>query len=135
MVWVREGEEAGGVGFIEDDDSGYEVIGCEHEGTIILRDDGPGRAFEELDGAIGVDANYEGVGEPGGVVEVVEVAGVEEVEAAVCCDNGATELVTVGTPDREFQYRDHLRFERQIGRHSVESNQNPIRVHCEFGCH
>ena len=83
------GDEGGGFVFVEEGDvvDGFE--GGEHEGAVLLVDDGACGALEAADGGVGVDGDDEDVALRAGEGEGGGVSGVEDVEASVGEDDGA----------------------------------------------
>lgn len=82
-IGAGEGEEPGGAEIIEDADGVHRLQGGEHEGAVGLRVHGASGAFELADGGVGVDADEEDVGLRPRGGEVVHMAEVQDVEAAV----------------------------------------------------
>lgn len=95
-------EFAGGV-FVEEGDG---IDGIEREGDAgagLFITDGAGGAFEALDARIGVEGEDENVAESASGLEEADVAGVEDVVAAV----GENNTLAFGLPQRPL--RDEIR--------------------------
>lgn len=95
-VGLGGAEEVGGASFGEDADGADAGEGSKDFGAVGFGIDGAGGAFEAADGGIVIEADEEEVAEGAGGLEVADVAGVEEVEAAVGGDEAGVgrELIT-----------------------------------------
>ena len=87
-VGLEGADELEGSVFVEDDDGVDGGQGGHDAGTLALADDGPGRAFEARNGSVGVEAEHEPRAELAAIFEQLDVADVEQVEAAVGEDDG-----------------------------------------------
>ena len=75
---------------VEDDDVVHGAERGHDAGAVLLAIDGAGWAFQFADGAVGIQRDGECVAEGASALEVIDVAGVEEIEAAVGQDEAAT---------------------------------------------
>ena len=76
-------DESGDARFSEKGDVIDAAEGGEDLGAVEFSVDGAGGAFESADRGVGVEGNDEGVAEGASMLEVADVTGVKEVEAAV----------------------------------------------------
>jgi hypothetical protein len=91
-------EEAGGSQVVEDADGIDAFEGGEDEGAVVLGIERAGWAFESANGGIAVESDDEEVGLGAGAGEISDVAGVEDVKAAVGCDDGESRPASAGSP-------------------------------------
>ena len=82
------GDEVAGFVFVEEDDEIHGAQGTEDIGAVLLGVHGARGAFGAADGIVAVEADDQGVALRAGEGEVVGVAPVEDVEAAVGKNKG-----------------------------------------------
>jgi hypothetical protein len=110
-------DDAGGALGVVDSDVVDGAEGGKDAGAVLGAIHGTGGAFEGADGGVGIDGDGEGVAEGAGALEVIDVAGVKDVEAAVGEDEAAAfGAESVGFGGKVFEGEDGGHFEVEAGR-------------------
>src|SRR5207302_5486646 len=88
--------------FVKDDDGVNTFEGGENLRAFKFRQDRAARAFQLADAGVAVDADDERVAKRTRLLQALNVAGMQKVEAAVCEDDAAAVAFLAAKPQNRF---------------------------------
>lgn len=100
-IGLSQGQEPDSSGLRKDANRIDASEGGQDHGAVGFGVDGAGRTFEGADGCVAVEPDQQGVAEVAGGFEVLDVAGMEDIEATVRDDDARMALALPGAPGVE----------------------------------